>query len=54
MTIEEIIAILKNRLAFNAQQRTAAVNRGDIDQVAALDADTVTTQASLDEMQAMV
>lgn len=54
MTIEEIIAILKNRLAFNAQQRNAAVSRGDIEQVAALDADTVTTQASIDEMQASV
>ena len=52
MSIEEIIKLLQNRLAFNAQQRAAAAQRGDIGQVAVFDADTATTQATLDAVQA--
>lgn len=52
MGIADLIALLQNRLAFNAGQRTAAVQRGDVAAVALLDADTVTSQASLDALLA--
>jgi len=52
MSIADLIVILENRLAFNAQQRSAAVQRGDIGQVAIFDADTATTQATLDALRA--
>jgi hypothetical protein len=51
MSIEDLIKMLQNRLAFNVQQRQAAVQRGDIHYVAALDADSATTQATLDTLQ---
>ena len=52
MSIADLIVILENRLAFNAQQRSAAVQRGDVEQSAALDADSATTQATLDALRA--
>lgn len=52
MSIEDLIKLLQNRLVYNAQQRASAAQRGDISQVAAIDADTLTTQASLDVLQA--
>jgi hypothetical protein len=52
MSLDELIALLQNRLAFNASQRVAAVQRGDVALVASLDADTATTQATLDALQA--
>ena len=51
MSIEDLIKMLQNRLAFNVQQRQAAVQRGDVNYVAALDADSATTQATLDTLQ---
>jgi hypothetical protein len=51
MSLEDLITLLQNRLSFNAQQRAAAVQRGDIAQVVALDADSATTQATLDALQ---
>lgn len=52
MSIQELITLLQNRLAFNAAQRTAAIQRGDVAAVSALDLDTVTSQASLDALLA--
>jgi hypothetical protein len=52
MSIEELINLLQNRLAFNATQRTAAVQRGDVALVTSLDVDTATTQATLDALSA--
>jgi hypothetical protein len=48
MSIQDLIKLLQNRLVYNSQQRDAAVQRGDVVQVAAIDADIGTTQASLD------
>lgn len=52
MSIQDLIKLLQNRLVYNAQQRAAAAQRGDVAQVAAIDADTSTTQSSLDFLQA--
>ena len=52
MSIDDLIVILENRLAFNAQQRAAAVQRGDLPQVQAIDADSATTQGTLDALRA--
>lgn len=52
MSIEELVNLLQNRLAFNAQQRSSAAQRGDVALVASLDADSATTQATLDALQA--
>jgi hypothetical protein len=52
MSLDDLILLLQNRLAFNASQRAAAVHRGDIALVASLDADSATTQATLDALQA--
>jgi hypothetical protein len=51
MSISDLIQLLSNRIAFNAQQRQAAVLRGDVSYVTSLDADTATTQATLDALQ---
>lgn len=51
MTTLEIIAMLENRLSYNATQRAAAVARGDVALVALLDTDTATTTATLDEIR---
>jgi hypothetical protein len=37
---DQIVEMLEKRLNFNVQQRQAAFNRGDISEVARLDADT--------------
>lgn len=52
MELEQILAILQNRLLHNQRQRDIAVQRGDLDEVARLDADTGITQASLATVQA--
>lgn len=43
MDIDEIKSILNNRIAFNERERSAALNRGDLDAVARIDADTAKT-----------
>jgi hypothetical protein len=53
MSLDDLITLLQNRLSFNAQQRAAAAQRGDIAQVSALDADSATTQSTLDALQAV-
>lgn len=53
MSISDLIVMLRNRLAFNAQQRAGAVARGDVQYVAALDADTASTQATLSALEAL-
>ena len=48
MSIQDLIKLLQNRLVHNSQQRDIAAQRGDIASVTAIDADTVSTQATLD------
>jgi hypothetical protein len=52
MTIEEIIRIVRNRLASLQSQRTSAVATGDLDRVASLDVDIHETQATLSRLLA--
>lgn len=54
MSIQDLIAILQNRLTFNQGQRTAAVQRGDVAAVASLDADINSTQATLDQLLSLL
>jgi hypothetical protein len=51
MDLDQIIAILENRLKHNARQREMASQRGDLEEVARLDADTATTQSTLESVQ---
>lgn len=53
MSINDLISMLENRLAYTRAQRTAAEQRGDIAQVAALDADIASTQATLDQLRTL-
>ena len=53
MTIDELIAILENRLHFLAVQRDAAFGRGDALTVSALDADIGTTSSSLEALRSL-
>lgn len=50
MSIQDLIALLQNRIAFNQGQRTSAVQRGDVALVQQLDADIASTQATLDQL----
>jgi hypothetical protein len=52
MNPAELITILTNRVNANAAARGAAVSRGDVAAVAALDADTAATLESLELLQA--
>jgi hypothetical protein len=52
MGIEDLIAMLESRMSFNATQRAAAVSRGDIALVTALDADDATSSAALNVLRA--
>lgn len=54
MSIQDLITMLRNRLAFNATQRSAAVARGDVQHVSTLDADTASTQVTLAALEALV
>jgi hypothetical protein len=47
MSIEELIALLRNRIAFAQTRRIEAFQRGDVETVAAIDADISATNASL-------
>lgn len=53
MSIADLIIMLRNRIAFNNQQRAGAVARGDVQYVAALDADTASTQTTLSALEAL-
>jgi hypothetical protein len=50
MTIKELILILQNRLANNAQQRQIAVERGDVDAIGLLDDDSASTSVTLNAL----
>lgn len=54
MTVQELITLLQNRIAFGQSQRIAAVQRGDIAQVQALDTDIASSQATLDQLLTLV
>jgi hypothetical protein len=54
MTIEELIALLRNRLSFAQTRRTEAFQRGDIETVTAIDADIAATNASLAVLESAV
>jgi hypothetical protein len=51
MGLSELISILNNRLAYLATQRAEAFSRGDLTMMAALDADSATTTATLHILQ---
>ena len=51
MGLNELIALLNNRLAYLATQRAEAFTRGDITMMTALDADTAKTTATLNILQ---
>jgi hypothetical protein len=50
VTIDEIIQMTENRLAFLQQHREYAFGRGDMSAVTAFDADILTTQETLDQL----
>lgn len=54
MSIAEIIALLRKRLSYNEQRRAAAENRGDIAEISVIDADSATTQASINALEALL
>lgn len=54
MSLTDLIAMLRNRLTYNEQQRAAAVQRGDIHLVGSLDADSASTRATLSALEALV
>lgn len=52
MSTAELIEILENRMSFNAQQRSTAVQRGDIQSIAAIDYDNLSTNAAISVLKA--
>lgn len=52
MSIEELILMLENRVRYNASLRNAAVARGDVAAITALDADDASTNQALDVLRA--
>jgi hypothetical protein len=50
MTIPDIIAMLRRRLAYLGQLRTSAAAIGDVDQVDRIDAELAETQATLNQL----
>ena len=53
MSIQDLIALLENRITFNQTQRNAASQRGDVALVQQLDADIASTQATLDQLRTL-
>ena len=54
MNLDQIIKIVSNRLEFLRAQRTTAVSIGDLERVAALDAEVAETQATLGRLKTLV
>ena len=54
MSVQDLIALLENRLIFSQAQRDSAVQRGDVSMVQQLDADITSTTASLDQLRTLV
>ena len=50
MQIQEVIVLLQNKLNGLVLARQAAVNAGNMGQVIAIDADSLTTQTTLDQL----
>ena len=50
MQIQEIIVLLQNKLNGLVLARQAAVNAGNMGQVITIDADSLTTQTTLDQL----
>ncbi len=53
MTISELIIIVRNRLSTLGQQRGHAVAIGDVERVAALDADIAETTTTLAQLESL-
>ena len=53
MTIPQLITLASNRLAALNSARATAVALGDVERIAALDADIAETQATLDALQTL-
>lgn len=54
MSLDQIIVLLRNRLAYNETRRAAAVARGDLSEVSAVEADSASTQQSLSALESLV
>jgi hypothetical protein len=54
VTIEEIIQMTENRLAFLQQHREYAFGRGDMTAVTDFDAEILTTQETLHQLRTLV
>ena len=54
MTIPELIAFLKRRLAYLGQLRTSAVAIGDLAQVDRIDSEVAETQATINQLQTLL
>lgn len=53
MTVADLITILRNRLSTLGQQRGHAVAIGDVERVAALDADIAETTTTLAQLESL-
>lgn len=53
MTIAELITIVRNRLSTLGQQRGHAVAIGDVERVAALDAEIAATTTTLAQLESL-
>lgn len=54
MTIEQLIALLENKVSFTDAQCTAAEQRGDIAMVEQLSTEKVNTEATLDQLRSLL
>ncbi len=54
MTIAQLIEMSHARLAYLSALRTSAVSLGDVAQVAAIDAESASTQATLNQLLTLV
>lgn len=53
MTIAELIALLENRLRYNASLRSTAFHRGDGAAISVLDTDDTSTNQTLEALRAL-
>lgn len=53
MSISDLIALLKRRLAYLGQLRTSAVAIGDLAQVDRIDTESAETQSTLNQLESL-
>jgi hypothetical protein len=54
MSLNDLIAMCRSRLAYLSQLRTSAVALGDTAQVERIDAETAQTQTTLNRLQTLI